>query len=1217
MGDNDIKVLKDNLAKDMLSFIIGSGFSKNLYKDFPTWANLLEGIVYKLHGPEIKQSYHSYAQGKVCYKRFRQQKIAEIISREGYLKIASDYIKKCGYHEGIDIYIEKNIPYLVRTEKGFDLYRDKHCIATDETLDKRVHNALFSLKVKDIFTFNYDNLLEIFANADNDSELGKKEDEIRIRRNEFEYLVSQYHEINNADEKYIETVSSDCSDQTDSHSNEDNRLQFCKAKLQSYVADIPCDKIEQAINDKRNDFESQLNKIANERNNCYHKVNNSWDISISLGRRNIYKLHGDLRIESSQPYGFDYDLEHQYIISQEDYNTYADRHEAFVNLMKISLLQGVMCIVGFSCDDPNFLAWMSWVKSVLQKKEAHDSVNKHVFFIDAQETKLSPDKEQLFKNNHIQYISLENLYHAGNATENLLCFFDDLKSDFSDYDDLLFRTYKTSDKYAISKLWKNRTRFYLPALNNFANNEYRRQVLCRYRKANKYTQTEWQAFVIALTGERLFVQNIIEYDIDKDEITDQSTCEALELLELRGQIVENKPVKIAPTRGDAFYFELVLQMLFAFEYDKAFDLLQQWHTNGLWQTRRLSLISMYNQPDRQEVDRALFGNVGDISIQEYIYTLNILPLIRGEYTQKNGGVTPYGDVGDIIKDLLKRYPELHELHDDIELFEKVLLQDDLDPTKAYDSNQWTISLGKTDQKWLRATQLLHTFIDLGLPMHNHTHSFINVKVWYAAFRRLFEDFPYPSLYYSLQYGTDKQLMRRIAQDYAYSPKIYPYLPDMLTKLLKAYQCERIPQNVSVGVLVICDFWLQCVDNNIWENPFRDIVKRCDFLSTDINRSTLDPIYHFIETGLKHSKDYELKQKVCLTCLGKLANIDGVDNLLVIAACQHLVTITSDIRSHIDKLLDTDLNATHIFVLENLKRFMNRCQKNKLRDKITSYDYTTTHNIVMFELASRYISRENSDFSSRLKSAIIANPRLWDTGINGKAITGGKYIRLSRMQNSIRWEEEEISTLYKKMIASIRNIESQKGGDFFYDILDQNWRLLLLEMIAFLSAHKKILYKQSDYDQIRETVLRLYRAKSGYKTAVEALTSADSTIVSHVIEEMVYDIQMGKISKNRSEYTIIANRILMRKPEGLKSCFVHYAWCLEKYRKKFPKAMFGPITWQIMEEYRKYFDKDNAIAWDINAPKDIIESSLLQLYKTCKKWGYNEYFWNEYIPQYNF
>lgn len=117
--------------------------------------------------------------------------------------------------------------------------------------------------------------------------------------------------------------------------------------------------------------------------------------------------------------------------------------------------------------------------------------------------------------------------------------------------------------------------------------------------------------------------------------------------------------------------------------------------------------------------------------------------------------------------------------------------------------------------------------------------------------------------------------------------------------------------------------------------------------------------------------------------------------------------------------------------------------------------------------------------------------------------------------------------------------------------------------------------------------------------------------------MVYDIQMGKISKNRKEYTIIANRILMRKPEGLKSCFVHYAWCLEKYRKKFPKAIFGPITWQIMEEYQKYFDKENAIAWDINAPKDIIESSLLQLYKTCKKWGYNEYFWNEYIPQYSF
>ena len=35
--------------------------------------------------------------------------------------------------------------------------------------------------------------------------------------------------------------------------------------------------------------------------------------------------------------------------------------------MKISLLKGAFCIIGFSCDDPNFLSWMSWVKEVVDK----------------------------------------------------------------------------------------------------------------------------------------------------------------------------------------------------------------------------------------------------------------------------------------------------------------------------------------------------------------------------------------------------------------------------------------------------------------------------------------------------------------------------------------------------------------------------------------------------------------------------------------------------------------------------------------------------------------------------------------------------------------------------------------------------------------------------------------------------------------------------------
>ena len=35
--------------------------------------------------------------------------------------------------------------------------------------------------------------------------------------------------------------------------------------------------------------------------------------------------------------------------------------------MKIALLKGSFCLIGFSCDDPNFLMWMNWVKDVLDK----------------------------------------------------------------------------------------------------------------------------------------------------------------------------------------------------------------------------------------------------------------------------------------------------------------------------------------------------------------------------------------------------------------------------------------------------------------------------------------------------------------------------------------------------------------------------------------------------------------------------------------------------------------------------------------------------------------------------------------------------------------------------------------------------------------------------------------------------------------------------------
>ncbi|SKC54659.1 SIR2-like domain-containing protein [Bacteroidales bacterium WCE2008] len=137
------------------------------------------------------------------------------------------------------------------------------------------------------------------------------------------------------------------------------------------------------------------------------------DLSVDCKDPTIIKLHGDLYNplgDSPRDFSFDGNSHQQYIISEEDYKNYPKDHEAFTQLMRISLLQGYFCLIGFSGDDPNFVNWIEWVRDVLVKadKNREEQYDKKIFLI-ALSKDLPPLDKQLFYDNHkIVYIPLMN-----------------------------------------------------------------------------------------------------------------------------------------------------------------------------------------------------------------------------------------------------------------------------------------------------------------------------------------------------------------------------------------------------------------------------------------------------------------------------------------------------------------------------------------------------------------------------------------------------------------------------------------------------------------------------------------------------------------------------------------------------------------------------------------------------------------------------------------
>jgi hypothetical protein len=100
-------------------------------------------------------------------------------------------------------------------------------------------------------------------------------------------------------------------------------------------------------------LERAAEKTTQKENN-YSVITNKEDLALSKSPR-IVKLHGSF--PSQRPF----------VITQEDYRKYPKENAPFVNIVRQSLMENNLCLIGFSGNDPNFLQWIGWVRDNLEK----------------------------------------------------------------------------------------------------------------------------------------------------------------------------------------------------------------------------------------------------------------------------------------------------------------------------------------------------------------------------------------------------------------------------------------------------------------------------------------------------------------------------------------------------------------------------------------------------------------------------------------------------------------------------------------------------------------------------------------------------------------------------------------------------------------------------------------------------------------------------------
>lgn len=141
---------------------------------------------------------------------------------------------------------------------------------------------------------------------------------------------------------------------------------FQRPALNRFVKELICDEnlipntlfsrlLELPWNDVfTTNYDTLLERAArNVLSQKYDVVYSCRDLAFSDVPR-IIKLHGSFPSDATP-----------LIVTEEDYRTYPTKYSPFVNTVQQTLMENVLCLIGFSGSDPNFLKWIGWVRDNL------------------------------------------------------------------------------------------------------------------------------------------------------------------------------------------------------------------------------------------------------------------------------------------------------------------------------------------------------------------------------------------------------------------------------------------------------------------------------------------------------------------------------------------------------------------------------------------------------------------------------------------------------------------------------------------------------------------------------------------------------------------------------------------------------------------------------------------------------------------------------------
>ena len=1242
-----LKNLKTKIDNKEMSVLVGAGFSKNVSEIFPSWWQLLFDMTYFLFETEIDEALSVVKKPKSTFNReeFINAKISNYIAKIGYLDIVSEFIKRKGYREAITSYIEEKTPRITKSGNNYYLENKignkKNRVKIKEEMLTQ-HKLLLELPWNNIYTTNYDELLE----HSNDSTTSKSiTSEIDIIEHEMQLLQGKKSRT----QFNIEHLREEIDSLTTKLEELEKILNYSeKGKLEDQVQnkqseyrkeEFNINGIHRRITDKERDL-LQLKKAQNE---CITTVKSSEDLSIKRNK-NIIKLHGSLRSNESK-YGFDGDIKKHYIIAREDYETYPAKHEAFTQLMRISLLQESYCLIGFSGDDTNFLEWIKWVREILARGNSRTDYK--IYLISLNTSPISEDKLLFFENHKVYPISI--------MTDEVVDFMEiqtGLKLEKRSYKpviELFLKYLRGKHQVNISKTifemlqlnkykrgWdsiasiepktinyedissKSETLFGLKEFNqlpslNFAYSNRKHSLLfyseTLIKNAPKRYRTALLKLIILAIRDSYLTPTDFVWNGDSlytiEESIKQSTKavqKEFALLMLRDSVLRRDSkafnsieFKLSGKSDDQTY-EYLLITAFSLDFKTLKYQLESWNPKSEWIIKKTGLLAMFDSKTALELISSQLGDPLNKS-QEEAYRLELYRyvkqsvvlgfdknLIEAINTYKLLGLTPISENLDYLieetnkrKDKIKRYGE----------------------GRFSISNEFIFSNDFTSPQ--KGLQFLQQMMETGFPLSINHINWKNSKDCYPLFKEVFQHFPFPSIFYALQFS-DEKFLRRLGQDFAYSESLKSSLDGILKTLLNAYLNDYTPYSFKQSILYFSSELFIASDPFKWQDLFLQIWNTKNFSMRSLKDRYIAE-RTFTVSCLPYLQDALIINELIIAILANPNSNYSVELLYHLAKNSRLEELGSDLQSQdlmnaVESIIESlSENETAIFIVGNLYSILTTAQKKMIFKKLKKIDFNKIKNGRIWSVLI-YLSKFDQEIIHRVKSAIINNKKLFYAGFTDEGLSMGvEFINVSKLSNSkdskhIEWKTAEAKKIFRKIISELRKIEG------WLDNREHNFTSILHEMLLFLQMERSKIESEKEYKSALKTIRQLYNQHRGYEAPIDGLVSTDNSVVVWALSELsIFLYQKKSLVEHEFEVATLLNKLLLQAPPSLEASLNYLAVWINSDELSGDFRKHANAILSILKMYTKKYTKNELEGFD----KPFVFQQLIDIAKALDSW----------------